>query len=204
MNDIIFEQDKPDRDLLDRASNADLDITIPGIFSSKPLCVRRGEKLSRAEVIRRVANDLRLTLEERDGIYTFRFPDVWNTQRVQEVQKRVLDGIALVERRCNFSLVIWTKDIIVDFMTGLRFLFGHQPLEEPDLENAFPLGRSGFVSPPQGGNATIPVESRQGGLTTRDVVTALAALGRALACPEKASDSQYDEPQATYPEMVME
>lgn len=75
-----------------------------------------------------------------------------------------------------------------------------------------PQGLGGYVAdseyvspPPQGGDATIPVESRSDfGYTTKEVVDALLYIGQALTRQESASDSKYDEPQATYPVMTME
>lgn len=88
-------------------------------------------------------------------------------------------------------------------------------LDKPIESNAVipPHGLGGYVAdaeyvspPPQGGDATIPVESRNAnlGYTTKDVVNALLYIGQALAGQERASDSQYDEPVATYPPMEME
>jgi hypothetical protein len=79
---------------------------------------------------------------------------------------------------------------------------------EPDILVP-PRGLGGYVAdseyvspPPQGGDATIPVESRSdSGYTTKDVVDALLYIGQALARQERASDDSYDEPVATYPPM---
>lgn len=86
-------------------------------------------------------------------------------------------------------------------------------LDKPIESNAVipPHGLGGYVAdtehvspPPQGGDATIPVESRSDlGYTTKDVVNALLYIGAALGRQERASDSQYDEPIATYPPMEM-
>jgi hypothetical protein len=59
----------------------------------------RKRDMSRSEIIEKVANDLWLTLEKRDGIFVFRFPDVWDIDDILEMKKRVLDGIAMLEAR---------------------------------------------------------------------------------------------------------
>jgi hypothetical protein len=96
--------------------------------------------------------------------------------------------------------------VISDEVTGVCFvawLVALMIYGQVNIDLDKPI-ESNAVIPPHGGDATIPVESRQDtGYTTKDVVNALLYIGQALARQESASDSQYDEPQATYPPMEM-
>lgn len=324
MKGVIFKKDRADGDLLDRAMNADLDIMIPGIFPSpKPLHVRRGEKLSRADIMRKVAKDLRVTLDEEDGFFIFRFPSVWSAERCNDKMQQIKDGVALVEEKCNnstmmtpkrdaiilyamhfavnaivstlsvqllhfpliagivgccagsiagitgqlmfsppksdFSLVVWFKELFNNIGIGIKMLWEgpmfalvamsafltivalglfhvtsaevtgvcfvswfvvmfacsemRDPFKkrsifeeraEPDLENAFPLGKSHLVSPPQGGDATIPVDRE---VYLNPTVKLMKLIEREIymrSTTVDSSDNSYDEPRATYPEMTME
>jgi hypothetical protein len=73
--------------------------------------------MSREQIIEKVAEDLWLTLEKRDGLFVFRFPDVWKPKDVQDMQRTVLDGIAMLE--AQRSLIVWLKDSIA-FMRPLK------------------------------------------------------------------------------------
>jgi hypothetical protein len=75
---------------------------------------------------------------------------------------------------------------------------------EPDLENAFPLGKSGIVSPLQGGDATIPVNREAYSDPTVKLMKLIEREIYIRNAMTLGSDEEYDEPQATYPEMTME
>lgn len=81
----------------------------------------RTRPLTRAEIIEKVAKDLWLTLEKRDNVYVFRFPDVWDAEDVEEMQTRVLDGITLVERKCNGYVMIPKGKQKQFFVTSLSY-----------------------------------------------------------------------------------
>src|SRR5579885_504194 len=101
MNDVIFEQDKglqrpyTVKDLLNRANDPLLIYPPLKVNPGNWLCnLLRRQRMSREEIIEKVAADLWLTLEKRDGVFVFRFPDVWDADDVQDMQRRVLEGIA--------------------------------------------------------------------------------------------------------------
>lgn len=75
---------------------------------------------------------------------------------------------------------------------------------EPDLKDAFPLGKSHVVSPPQGGDATIPVQREAYSDPTIRLMKLLEREIYMRGTIVSSSDVSYDEPQATYPEMTME
>lgn len=136
---------------------------------------------------------------------------------------------AISAQTTAWCFVAWFAVLVVHSQVSNPFK-GHSIFEEraePDLDNAFPLGKSHVVSPPQGGDATIPVqrelthgEMRQWALQAREVTggrqrnTALLSLMKMIEQEiekrkdnsemQEKSDSKYDEPQATYPEMTME
>lgn len=201
MNGIIFEQDKePQRPyaakvLLNRARNPRLCLSQPKVNPGSWLGnLLRKQRMTRAQIIEKVAADLWLTLEKRDGVFVFRFPDVWKPKDVQDMQRTVLDGIAMLETQR--SLIVWLRDLFGNISAGMARLWNglvapiamaiigialllgtiyafsagatawgvalcivallccsvkisvsYTDRAEPDLENAFPLGRSHLVDP---------------------------------------------------------
>lgn len=129
MNDIIFEQDKPltrpytEDDFWNRAmKNPHLVYPTPQVEPGNWLVnLFRTRPLTRAEIVEKVAKDLFLTLEKRDGMYVFRFPDVWDSEDVEEMQTRILYGIALVERKCNGYVMIPKGKQKQFFVTSLSY-----------------------------------------------------------------------------------
>lgn len=127
MNDVIFEQDKPlqrpytAKDLLNRAKNPRLCIPQPKINPGSWLGnLLRRQRMTRAQIIEKVAEDLWLTLEKRDGVFVFRFPDVWEPKTGLDMQRTVLEGIAMLEDQC--SLIIWLRDLFGNFGVGIAQL----------------------------------------------------------------------------------
>lgn len=254
MNDVIFEQDKePQRPytakvLLNRARNPRLCLSQPKVNPGSWLGnLLRRQRMNRAQIIEKAADDLWLTLEKRDGIFVFRFPDDWDADDVQDMQRRVLEGIAMLEAR--FSLIVWLRDLFDNFSAGMArlcetmfapiamtvlavglllgtiyaFSVGSTGWSialflvallccsvkisvsctdraEPDLENAFPLGRSHLVDPkriiPTGLGSDVP----NGGQSNGALLTLMKSLETKLLREELLkTDDIYEEPQATYP-----
>lgn len=128
MNDVIFEQDKePQRPytakvLLNRARNPRLCLSQPKVNPGSWLGnLLRKQRMSREQIIEKVAGDLWLTLEKRDGIFVFRFPDVWDAEDVQDMQRRVLEGIAMLEAQRN--LIVWLRDLFGNIVAGMARLW---------------------------------------------------------------------------------
>lgn len=127
MNDVIFEQDKPlqrpytAKALLNRARNPRLAYPLPKVNPGNWLFnLLRRQRMSREEIIEKVAKDLWLTLEKRDGIFVFRFPDVWKPKDVQDMQRTVLEGIVMLE--AQFSLIVWLRDLLGNISAGMAQL----------------------------------------------------------------------------------
>lgn len=124
MNDVIFEQDKElqrpytVKDLLNLAKDPRLAYPHPKVNPGNWLLnLLRTQRMSREQIIEKVAEDLWLTLEKRDGLFVFRFPNVWKPKDVQEMQRAVLDGIAMLESQR--SLVVWLRDLLDNFSAGI-------------------------------------------------------------------------------------
>jgi len=130
MNDVIFEQDKPlqqpytAKALLNMAKNPLLAYPLPKVDPGNWLCnLLRRQRLTKAQIIEKVGKDLWLTLEKRDGVFVFRFPDIWDTDDIQDMQRRVLDGIAMLEDQ--FSLIVWIKERpIISLILEIVCFFG--------------------------------------------------------------------------------
>lgn len=221
MNDVIFEQDKElqrpctAKDLLNRARNPRLccppQKVDPGNWLYNLL---RRQHLTRAQII-----------EKRDGIFVFRFPDVWKPKDVQDMQRTVLEGIAMLENQRN--LIVWLRDLFGNIVAGMARLcdglfapigmviFGFALLLGTIY--AFSTGATGWsialflvallccsvrisVSFTEGEERNI-VSTRRGGGQSNSALLALMALIETKIPKEEPlkSDDLYEEPQATYP-----
>jgi len=200
VSNIIFEQDeelKPPytaNALINRASNPRLASPLPSIDRGSWLIRPFKKHMTRPQIVKKVAEDLWLTLEERDGLFVFRFPSVWRPKDLLDMQERVLEGIAFFESQGH--VIDWFNDFLGNVVAGLRFLFGlpMQRAAEPDLEDAFPLGRSHIVSS----------NHVMGDYTTREVADALMSIanaGKITLMSAERTDDRYEEPVACYPVM---
>lgn len=232
MNDVIFEQDKePQRPytakvLLNRARNPRLCLSQPKVNPGSWLGnLLRRQRMNRAQIIEKAADDLWLTLEKRDGIFVFRFPDDWDADDVQDMQRRVLEGIAMLEAR--FSLIVWLRDLFGNISAGMARLW--ETMLAPITMSiigvalllgtiyAFSVGSTGWsialflvalsgcsvkisVSFTEGEERNI-VSTRRGGGQSNSALLALMALIETKIPKEEPlkSDDLYEEPQATYP-----
>lgn len=130
VNDVIFEQDKElqrpytAKALLNMAKNPLLVYPLPKVNPGNWLCnLFRAQRMTKAQIIEKVAADLWLTLEKRDGIFVFRFPEVWKPKDVQDMQRTVLEGIAMLE--AQRSLIAWLKERpIIMLILGTGFVIG--------------------------------------------------------------------------------